>query len=331
MKKVFIKGISYYLPEKILSNSDLVEEFPNWTAEKVVKKIGINTRHISAEDETAGDMAVKAAQKLFSEWNIKSEEIDFILLCTQSPDYFLPTTACIIQDKLNIPINSGALDYNLGCSGYIYGLALAKGLVVAGTAKNVLLLTSETYTKHIHPQDKNNRSIFGDAAAATLVSDSGFAEIGNFAFGTDGKGAKNLIVENGAMKQRSKTCKELINKEFGADYLYMKGTEIFTFTLERVPILINETLINNNLIKDNISLYVFHQANQYMLNFLRKKIGIDENKFFFFMSDVGNTVSSTIPIALNEALKKGIAKDKILIAGFGVGYSWGGVVLNYII
>ncbi|MGV8093731.1 MAG: ketoacyl-ACP synthase III [Mangrovibacterium sp.] len=194
--KAYIKAISYYLPEKVLTNEELVREFSEWTVEKVANKVGIDSRHIAAKDETSGDMAERAAQNLFEEWNVKPQSVDFVLLCTQSPDYFLPTTACVLQHRLGISTDSGALDFNLGCSGFVYGLALAKGLVLSSVAKNVLLLTSETYSKHIHPQDKGNRTIFGDAATASLISSDGFAEIGEFSLGTDGRGAENLIVKN---------------------------------------------------------------------------------------------------------------------------------------
>ena len=203
----FIKGISYYLPEKALTNEQLVSEFPEWTVDKIAEKIGIKKRHIAAESETALDMAVAASERLFEEYNIDKSIIDFILLCTQSPDYFLPTSACILQNRLNLPVNCGALDFNMGCSGFVYGLSLAKGLICAGIAKNILLLTSETYSKHLHPKDKGNRTIFGDAACATLISTDGFAEICDFSLGTDGRGANNLIVKSGAFRQPAKSNK----------------------------------------------------------------------------------------------------------------------------
>lgn len=334
MGKAFIKAVSYYLPEKVVTNQELVQEFPEWTVEKVANKVGVDERHISTDKETAGDLAEKAGQKLFEEWNINPKEIDFILLCTQSPDYFLPTTACILQDRLQISTTAGALDFNLGCSGYIYGLALAKGLVVSGIAKNILLLTSETYSKHIHPKDKGNRTIFGDAASASLISNTGFAEIGEFTFGTDGSGAENLIVKKGGMRQPNALHDEIVD-DSGAikssDYLYMNGSEIFSFTQENVPKVVSETLQKNNSEMSEIDLFVFHQANKYMLNFLRKKIKIPEEKFFIHMKNVGNTVSSTIPIALHEAINTKEIKEgnAVLITGFGVGYSWGGCILFF--
>lgn len=332
MKKAFIKAVSYYLPENILTNEDIAAEFPEWTAEKVGSKIGIHSRRVASEQETAADMAQKAAEKLFAEHGIDRQKIDFILLCTQSPDYFLPTSACILQDRLGISNQCGALDFNLGCSGYVYGLALAKGLVMAGIGKNILLLTAETYSKYLHPKDKGNRTIFGDAASATLISDHGPGEILGFSLGTDGSGAENLIVKTGAHRNPNKTSVvewDEYGNPISSDFLYMSGTEIFNLMLGSVPKLVQNTLMENSLKIDDISLFVFHQANKYVLEFLRKKIRIPQEKFFIFMEQVGNTVSSTIPIALEEARKMSLLSGKILLSGFGVGYSWGGAVIDY--
>ncbi len=334
LMKAYIKGISYYLPRQVVDNSELVKEFPEWTVDKVASKLGVTQRHIAGPDELSSDMAEQAALLLFKEYNISPEEIDFVMLCTQSPDYFLPTSACILQDKLGIPTSAGALDFNLGCSGFVYGLSLAKGLVLSGTAKNVLVLTAETYSKYIHPGDKGNRTIFGDAAAATLVSDSGFAEILDFVLGTDGRGADKLIVKTGAHRLR-KPLNDVTIDENGnpvsSDHLYMDGSEIFNFTLEMVPPLVDNTLLKNKIKFDDIDLFIFHQANKYLLNFLRMKINIPEEKYYLFMEKVGNTVSSTIPIALKEAVREGkvLSGKQVLIAGFGVGYSWGATILKF--
>lgn len=333
--KVFIHAISYYLPDQILDNTKINEQFPEWSADKISSKTGIYQRHIAAPKEFTSDMAIKAAEKLFIEHNIDRASVDFVLLCTQSPDYFLPTTACIVQDKLGLKTSIGALDFNLGCSGYVYGLALAKGLITAGIAKNVLLITAEAYTKFIHNKDKSNRTIFGDAAAATLVSkENGFAEIKDFELGTDGKGAENLIVKFGATKYPlSLNQGEDVTDEYGnvtnAANLYMNGSEIFNFTSVAVPQLITQVLSKNDLQSEKIDLYVFHQANKHMLNHLRKKLSIEEEKFYYFMETCGNTVSSTIPIALYEAVKEKRAYGNVLLAGFGVGYSWGGCIIKF--
>ena len=334
MDKVYIKDIAYYLPGTVVTNEDIVREFPEWSVEKIASKVGVQQRHVAAEGETATDLAVKAAQRLFQQGKCNPRDVDFILFCTQSPDYFLPTSACIIQQRLGLNTFIGALDFNLGCSGYVYGLSLAKGLVMAGVAGNVLLLTGETYSKHLHPRDKGNRTIFGDAASATMVSADGIAEIGNFSLGTDGSGAENLIIKSGGMRcprRRDDLCFDENNNPISSDYLYMNGSEIFTFTLDNVPPLIADTLSRNSIGKGEVDLYVFHQANKYMLDFLRKKIRIAPDRFYYCLSEYGNTVSNTIPIALVNALRDGsITNGKgVLIAGFGVGYSWGGCLLRF--
>ena len=278
----FIKAISYYLPDNIVTNEQLVEEFPEWSVEKIAKKIGINERHIAADDETAGDMAYKAAEKLISEYSIDKSEIDFVLLCTQSPDYFLPSTSCVIQSRLGLSTKCGAFDYNLGCSGYEYGLAVAKGLITSGIAKNILLLTAETYNKHIHPKDKGNRTIFGDGASASLVSIEGFAKIGEFVLGSDGRGFDRLIHKSGAMRHIQPICDLHFDENDNpqsSDYLYMDGKAIFDFTSDIVPSMIDELLTKQQMNMDEVDLFVFHQANKYMINYLRKLMSIDKEKF----------------------------------------------------
>ena len=331
----FLKALSYYLPKRIVTNEELIKEFPEWSVDKVAQKVGVNSRHLAAENETAGDMAENAARKLFSEYDISPKEIDFLILCTQSPDYFLPSTACVLQDKLGIPTTAGAFDYNLGCSGCIYGMAVAKGLIAAGIAKNVLLLTAETYNKYLHPSDKSNRSIFGDGAAACLISTDGFAEIGEFVLGTDGSGANHLIVKTGAARMKTTTGFFVEDDEghtWYDDYLYMNGSAIFNFTLDAVPTMMNKLLVKNKIEKEQIDFYVFHQANKFMLNTIRKVCSLPKEKFYINLTETGNTVSSTILIGLKQCLDNKYIKsgDQVMIAGFGVGLSWGGTILKIV-
>lgn len=327
----YIKAISYYLPEKIVTNEDLVKDYPQWNAEKVALKTGVKERHVAAHDETAGDMAIKAARQLFAEYEIESKNIDFVLLCTQSPDYHLPSTACIIQDKLGIPQTAGSLDFDLGCSGYEYGLALAKGLIVGGMAKNILLLTSETYNKYIHPTDHGNRSIFGDGAAATIVSSEGKYKLGEFVFGTNGKDYDKLIVRTGCARQPEKTG-EVGADEGGyvnaPDYLYMDGGGIFNFTFEAVPAMVKKLLEKNRMEQEQIDEFIFHQANKFMLNTIRKICQFDKEKFYVNLEHTGNTVSSTVPIALKDYISSGGHASTIMLTGFGVGLSWAGVIIT---
>ncbi|MGF6927047.1 3-oxoacyl-[acyl-carrier-protein] synthase-3 [Chitinophaga sp. W2I13] len=335
LKMITLDAISYYLPEETLTNDDLHELFPDWSVNKIAAKTGVIERRIAAKDEFASSMAIKAASKLFEEHKITPSEIQFILLCTQSPDYFLPTTACIVQHALGIPTTAGALDFNLGCSGYVYGLSLAKGLICSGDVENVLLITSETYSKHIHDHDKSVRTIFGDAASATFIKRNGHgADIRAITFGTDGSGAENLIVKGGGMRYpRVSDSEGTIPSPNGLSgtTLFMNGAEIFSFTLRSVPVMVKQVLQKNSLEQEDIDLFVFHQANKYMLDHLRLKLGIPEEKFFVSMANCGNTVSSTIPIALKQAEEQKKIKSgmKVLVAGFGVGYSWGAGIIQY--
>lgn len=318
----YIKAIEYYLPKGILDNKELASHFLQWTAEKIKKKTGISQRHIAGNNECASDLAYKAALKLFNSGICSPEDIDYILLCTQSPDYFLPTTACILQNRLNIPTTAGALDFNLGCSGYIYGLSLAKGLIETSQANNVLLITAETYTKYLGNDDVATRTIFGDAAAATLLSakNNDTPLIGPFIFGSDGSGAENLIVTNGALRNPSDKERKLT----------MNGPDVFSFTIKTVPKAVNALLDSTEKGISEVDFFIFHQANEYMLKHLRDKIEIPQEKFYIDLDKTGNTVSSTIPIAIKNALSKKIINpgDKVALVGFGVGYSWGGCIVR---
>ena len=330
----YIKGISYYLPERVVTNEELLKEFPEWSVDKVAAKVGVNSRHLAAADETAGDMAEKAARKLFEEYNVNPKDIDFLLLCTQSPDHFLPSTSCILQNRLGIPTSSGAFDYNLGCSGCVYGMAMAKSFVDSGLAKNVLLLTAETYQKTLHPSDKSNRSIFGDGAAACLISSEGIAEIGECVLGTDGSGAEHLIVKTGAARCKQPTgvvTEDADGHQCFDDYLYMNGSAIFNFTLDAVPAMMKEILAKNKMEKDDVDYYVFHQANKFMLNTIRKVCVLPKDKFYVNLEETGNTVSSTVMIGLKQCLESGTVHEgmKVMVTGFGVGLSWGGTILRF--
>lgn len=332
--KAYIKAIEYNLPEKILSNEEICAMFPEWTVEKIEKKIGIKERHITAEGETASDLAVGAAEKLFAAHNIDRSTIDYLIFVTQSPDYHLPTTACTIQTRLGLSNRITAIDVNLGCSGFVTGLSLAKAVVVSGQAKNVLLLTAETYSKYMHERDKGNRTIFGDGSAATLVSTEGIAEIGNFVIGTDGNGAENLIVKSGCARDPH-PLNDLQFDDFGnprsSDHLYMDGPAILNYSLDSIPQLFADVLAANNLTKDDIDLHVYHQANIFLANLERKKLKIDPDKYYVNIANVGNTVSSTIPIGLRMAMEDGkIQKGtKVLSVAQGLGYTWGGMVLLF--
>ena len=329
-----VRAISVYLPDGVLDNAELVRQFGTWTENKIYGKTGVSERRVVG-DEKVSDLAVAAGERLFEEHGIDRSSIDFLLLCTECPDYFLPATACIVQNRLGLRKDTGALDYNLGCSGFIYGLALAKGLVLGGMARRVLLITAETITRTIHPQDKSTRTLFGDAAAATLVEASAERGIGEFVLGTDGSGAERLIIPAGAWARPSspETRVETKNKWGNVrtpENLYMDGPEILKFSMEVAPGCMNDTLERNGTSLEGLRLVVLHQASHMMLVKLRELLAIPEEKFVFNIEKYGNTVSSTIPIALYDSMQSGrLAKgDSVLVMGFGVGLSWGGTVLR---
>lgn len=303
--------ISVALPEHKLSNATLVNDYPEWTEAGIFAKTGIVERRIVSEGETALDLAEKAARQLFSDYAIDPASIDYLLLCTQSSEYRLPSTSCLLQHRLGLSTSVGALTFDHGCSGYIYGLSLAKGLIAGGVASNVLLVTAETYSKYIAPEDKSTRTIFGDGAAATVITQDDLANLSAFAFGTDGSGAEKLIVREGK--------------------LFMDGLDIFNFTLSVVPQTIDAVLAKNKLTRDDIDLYVFHQANKFMLDAIRKVNAFPKDKFYINLEQTGNTVSSTIPIALKQLQDAGKLQPgmRILLMGFGVGLSWGATVLTW--
>ena len=197
---VFIQAVAHQTGRYAITNADIVKDFPDWSEKKISVKIGIDKRFVAGE-ETASDLAYQAALKLFSDSHINKASVDALILCTQSPDYFLPTTACILQDRLGLRTDIMAFDYNLGCSGYIYGLGIAKSLIMGGMAKTVLLLTAETYNRYIEQSDRGNRSLFSDAATATLISaGKGVFKIGSPVYGTDGSGRDFLIVKGGCSR-----------------------------------------------------------------------------------------------------------------------------------
>jgi len=334
---VRISQVAFHVPVGNLTNEALSLEFPEWGVEKISAKTGIANRHIASSDEFVSSLAAAALRKLLAEHESLAEEIDFLLLCTQTPDFFLPSTACLVQDLVGLPNRIGAIDINQGCSGYIYSLGLAKGLIDSGQANKVAVVTADTYSKLLNPADKSVRTIFGDAATATLVvrDDSGVSGMTGITFGTDGSGAKHLIVPRGGIRTAEgiapKADSSLRGVEPGRYDLFMDGPEIFNFTLRAVPRLRDDFLAAAGLAESDIDLYIVHQANSFMLEHLRKKLGVPPERFLVSLADTGNTVSSTIPIALARAEAEGllIRGMKLMLLGFGVGLSWAGMVVDW--
>lgn len=334
-----IAGVATFLPEKRLGNEDLAQVFETWSADKIYEKTGIMERRVAAPDETALDMGIKAAERLIEKLGIDRQSIDHLIFCTQAPDYILPTSACVMQHRLGLAKTTGAFDINLGCSGYVYGLSIAAGLIAGGMAERILFVTADTYSKFINENDRSVRTLFGDGASATLIEagrDSEDASIGPFIFGTDGSGAEDLIVPSGGARQprTDDTAREL-EDEFGnvrsKDNLYMNGTAVMSFTLREIPKLLAGLKDKSGLDDDDIDFYVLHQANRFMLDALVKKMKIPPAKAPYHFELIGNTVSSTIPFVLEALLsaEKIRPGSRAVLMGFGVGLSWGGTVVKF--
>ena len=317
--------IAVHLPERVETNEMLQQHFPNWDLKLIEEKTGIRQRHIAKPRETSSDLGVAAAEKLFEQHNVDRSSIDFLLLCTQTPDYPLPTTSCLIQDRLGLKTSCGALDFNLGCSGFVYGMAMADGLIQSGVAKRILLLTAETYSKYIDDDDRSLRTIFGDGAAATLVSAAEEKSIWGFQFGSDGSGGDMLLVGDQGARHPEDAIKPRHRKRWKSR-LYMDGPSLINFTVDAVPRLISEILEANGLTDAEISKYLMHQATWKMLDQLRTRMGISEDRLPIELAEVGNTVSCTLPILINDLRKQGQIDPKSvnMLVGFGVGLSWAG-------
>lgn len=317
--------IAVHLPERIETNDELKSQYPSWNLDLIAEKTGIRQRHIAAERETASDLGVAAAEKLFAENEVDRSSIDFLMLCTQTPDYPLPTTSCLIQDRLGLSTRCGALDFNLGCSGYVYGLAMADGLIQSGAAKRILLITAETYTKYIDGDDRSLRTIFGDGAAATLIESSDHPTLTGFQFGSDGSGGDMLLVGEGGARCPEDAIAPRHRKRWKSR-LYMDGPSLINFTVEAIPRLVDEILESNDLSDGDVGQYLMHQATWKMLDQLRHRMGVDPERLPIDMSDIGNTVSCTLPILIDRLRRRGdLACGKAnLLVGFGVGLSWAG-------
>ncbi len=327
MNYAAVGPIAVYLPERVETNAQLKAEFPGWDMDLIYEKTGIGQRHIAAPDECSSDLAAKAAQRLFAEHDVDPRSIDFLLLCTQTPDYPLPTTACLLQSRLGLRTNVGALDFNLGCSGFVYGLSLADGLIRGGSAKRVLLLTAETYSKYIDKADRSLRTIFGDGAAATLIEATPEPTLEAFQFGTDGTGADTLLCTKRGLRSPEHAIRPRHRQRWDSE-LYMDGPSLINFTVVAVPQLVGNILAAANLKPADIDLFLLHQATLKMLDQLRERMELAPERMPIVLEHCGNTVSSTIPILIDHLRREGRLTRGMrnLLVGFGVGWSWAGCV-----
>lgn len=350
---MFIKAISYYFPEEKVTNQQVIDSYLKFatnadvsiTSDSIFAKTGVNLRHESELSLTAKDLGASAAKKLFDSSNINKEEVQALIFISDAMDYKGPATACVLQSELGLSKSILAFDVLHGCTGWVYGLSLAKALVKSKQVQNVLVITADIPRRVIHPEDIELSALFGDAAAATFVTNSKESvntsepvelnlKIGKFEFGTDGSGRKHLYMERSASKDPAdiQWLSQFVDIPSGliGGRLKMNSDKIFLFALRTVPKLTKEILNRHNLKVEDIDYFVFHQANGTMLDFLRKRMKIPKEKFIINIENVGNTVSSSIPIALKQLLtdRKLPKESKVLIAGFGIGFSWGGTVLT---
>lgn len=332
MNRLSVEHIEYHLPETIVTNEALAMRNPDWQMDKVAAHTGVKQRHIAEANETALDLAFEACKKLGPE----IRGVDAIVFCTQSGDYIMPSNACVLHKLLELPENVLAFDFNLACSGYIYGLAIVRGLLLTGAAKKALLVTGDTYSKYINKKDRSSRVLFGDGASASILSLSASKNsVIDIECATAGKGyEKFIIMAGGCRTPRTEKTREAIKDNSGnmktSEDIQMDGMGILTFVNSRVPEQIRLVLSRNSLKVEDIELFIFHQASSMALDSLTRLLSIKPEKVFRNMENVGNTVSTSIPMALKDALtacriKKG---GKVILCGFGAGLSWATALLE---
>lgn len=315
IQNVGIFAVAATVPKKCVKNSDLSLVYGESEVNKLISTIGVEQRHVTGATTTSADLCLDAAKTLLSTGKIAADDIQAVIFVSQTPDYQLPATACILQDKLNIPTTALAFDMNMGCSGYVYGLQVAASLIHSGM-KNVLLLVGDTISKLVKAGDRSTELLFGDAGTATLVSYMQDSKM-SFKLGTDGSGFKHIIA-------KSPICNSsLIGRADNYSYLEMDGGEVFSFTLKVVPSLVNCLLKDLELTSDKIDNCFYHQANHFMLKHLAKKSKLESKQVPISIDKYGNTSGASIPLTLC-ATKQESYKNTLLV-GFGVGLSWGAI------
>jgi 3-oxoacyl-[acyl-carrier-protein] synthase-3 len=316
IKNVSIKGIASSVPNKKINNVDLSQVYGDKETLKLIASIGVDTRYVVDNNTLSSDLCLHSAQRLIGELEWDPKDVGAIIFVSQTADYQLPATACILQDALGLNTNSMAFDINLGCSGYVYGLQVASSLVSSGIQK-VLLLVGDTISKLVKPGDRSTELLFGDAGTATALEYQENQLI-HFELGSDGAGWESIVARN----QISSTATRGSNCSF----LEMKGGEVFTFTLKRVPALVKQFLQQLNLESSDVDVCVFHQANHFMLKHLAKKSKLEIDQVAISIDEFGNTSCASIPVTLCS--RKRDRYEKTLLVGFGVGLSWGAVLCN---
>ena len=333
---IYIKAIEYSLPLQKVTNEDMQEIHPDWDLKKVGEKSGVLSRHIADYNETALDLAISALNKLFETENIHKEDIGGIVFCTQSPDYIMPSNAFLIHKHFSFSTKVWAFDYNLACSGYIYGLAICRGLIETGMAKNVLLITADTYSKYINPGDRSTSVLFGDGASVSVIAHTKEIHFIDMELASSGNEYDSFYIPAGGCRiPKDAHTKEITSDHSGnmttLEDIKMNGFAVWKFISVTVPVQIKHLLAKNNLTIDEIDFFGFHQASKLTLDSLFKALKIPPHKAYMNLEQIGNTVSSSIPIAMKQAESEGKLKrgDLMLLSGFGVGLSWGSTIIKY--
>lgn len=302
---------------------------------KVVANTGVHSRRVSAPAVCTSDLCAKAAELVLAGTGCPREGVDLLIFVTQTPDHILPATACVLHGRLGLAKHCAAFDVNLGCSGYVYGLSLAAAHLQAGLASRVLLLVGDTISKIASPGDRSVAHLFGDAGSATLVERDANQAPWHFVTGTDGQGAPHLRVEAGMFRRpSSEETRRPVTYDGGntrnAEQLFMNGAEIFNFTLREIPALVKSTLAQAGWSLDDVDAVVLHQANRFMLDYLAKRMKLPADKVVLALENYGNTSSASIPLAICDQLRTRLAQGpaKLLLAGFGVGFSWAGAAVS---
>ena len=334
--RVKIRDIAYYLPERIATNEMLHQENPSWDLERIEERAGVTQRHTAYDNETALDLAFRACKNLFSKSESAPTKIDGIIFCTQSPDYIMPPNSCILHKKLDLPDEVFAFDFNLACSGYVYGLALSQALILSGVATNILLVNADTYTKYINKQDRSARVLFGDGAAVSWITVSKSTQgIIDIQCSTSGRDYEKFMIPAGGCRM-PKSWETAVPKTYDSgnvrtlENIHMDGMGILAFVNSKVPKQIRSILARNKLTIEDIDLFIFHQASKIALDSLTRLLEINPEKIYRNLHEVGNTVSASIPIALEQAIGNArvFRGDRILLSGFGVGLSWGTAIIE---
>ncbi len=337
MKSTAILAVSSELGEEVLSFEDLEKRFGTEQMQKVLSGAGIRNRRIAPQGVCGSDMAFAAATRLLEQHNIDRQSIDLLIFCTQSPDHWMPTTACILHERLALKKQCAAFDINLGCSQYVYALSVAHSMLMSGCASRALVLTGDTMSHTVHPMDRSVVPLMGDGGSATLIGlvDDGEGFLG-FELGTDGSGHQYLTIPAGGARVplSEKTRVEEQDADGNVrslENLHMNGAAIFHFAISVVPPTIKSLLEKLSLRLEDVDWFLFHQANKFMLEYLLKKLKIPMEKTHFYIEDVGNTSGSTIPILLTDACSYNKIKpgDTVLMIGFGVGLSWAATVIRW--